>query len=188
MPVVAIRTELKCKICASEHREAVDALLGQWAEKKLVGGERITHNTILAAMSEMGFENPNPTNIKGHWKNHCEFVTAQQLADRERADKLDIVRRLEQAQEAADIEGDLDKLWNLGMSEVEKRIANGERSGVTVDHLMKISAEKTRRGLNEAQADLLKAIGGGIEAALGQPPEIPALEEAIEDAEVEEVA
>lgn len=191
MPVRVLKHEPRCKLCAHPLRTEIDALLEQRSlSLKDEAGERINAVYVIAKLAAMEVVNPTKENLTVHWMKHCERITGAQVAVdvSAAAAALDAV----DAQGAAlsvDIEGNLRRLFALGIAEVEEKIKLGQRSGVTVDHLMKISDALLRRGQNEAQSELLKALGGGIEQvfakALGGPA---AIEPPIEDASFEEVA
>lgn len=132
-----------------------------------IDGKRVNLEYVFAQLTEWEIPNPTKENVTTHWKKHCEKVDGKTKAKAEAATLAKVDSILERvAAGSVDVESDLDFLWSVGIEAVKDRIAQGMASGVTVDHLMKIAAEKTRRGTNEAQAELLKALGGGIGMAI----------------------
>jgi hypothetical protein len=190
MAVRQIRSEQRCKICASPDRAEIDSLLELRSTLgKLEDGTRVNGDYVLKRMGELGIRNPTIDNIKLHWKNHCEVV------DDALAEQLEGAagRALEALDSGGTVDADaaLDRIVAVGMAELEEKIRNGQKTGIGVDHIMKAIDSKTRRGHSEAQSELLRSLGGGIsdvfKKALGKPTTAE-LEEATVEAEFEEVA
>jgi hypothetical protein len=154
-------------------------------------GTRVTADYVLGKMGEWGVTNPIKANLTSHWKLHREYVTQEQV------DKsMDVVlKKIEDQRDGdsnVDIDEDLHRMWAIGKRSIEAKIAAGQNPGITVDHMLKISDALVRRGVNVAQAELMKALGGGIEQvfkkALGPGSnELPEGVEPIIDGEVTEV-
>lgn len=193
MAVIAIESQQRCKLCKHAERTAIDALLERRSKLESDGdGKRINLEYVLARFAEWGVENPTGENVKNHWKKHCEVVSEEEAEARVDAAADAIQQILADPDAPIDVEGSLRRIIALGMAELEQRVKSGLRTGVTIDHIMKASDALARRGQNEAQAELLKAIGGGVAdvfaKALNPTPPVAVIEAhttAIEDAEVE---
>lgn len=167
MPVIAVRSEPRCKLCSHARRDEIDALLELRSNGKSVDGQRVNLEYVLAKFAEFGVDNPNRDNVTIHWRKHCEKVTEDEFEQRKDVVEKKMDEMFERAMAGGvDVEADLDFLWALGIEQVRERVKNGQPAGITVDHLMKIAAEKGRRGQNEAQAELLKALGASTALAI----------------------
>lgn len=195
MAVLAIKSEPRCKLCQSPERAAIDALLEQRSNGESDDqGNRINLAYVLRQFAAWGVANPNEDNVKVHWRKHCQKNTSQVVAAANEQAAEAVIKILRGEGDPVDVNADLDKLWAVGMAELDARIARGERSGLTPDMLLKIAAEKSRRSHNETQDSLLHALVGGIGASLQQaasPRKLPEGEVVLEieatDAEVTEV-
>lgn len=168
MAVLPIKTEPKCKICVSEHRAEIDALLERRSNHESdSAGTRINAAYVLARMAEWGLRNPTEDNIKNHWRKHCEVVSG---AEKEEVDAAlsELNAEMLSVLDASDgtVDGDLRAIFKLGMKRVRGRILRGEDPGVSIDHALKASAELTKRQDNEAKHELLSALTGGIVQSL----------------------
>lgn len=170
MAVLVIKSEPKCKLCQHPRRVEIDELLELRADRARDKDGNFTHTTDqVIAMLRADFEVENPTldNLKIHWRKHCArtqattAVAAQEAA----ADKL---IQILTGEVKVDVDTDLDRLWAIGLAEIEARISRGERSGITPDLMVRIAQEKGRRQHNEVTHELLTALTGGIGQALGQ--------------------
>lgn len=202
MAVLPTKTEPKCKICNSEHRAEIEALLEQRSKReKDDAGNLINLEYVLEKMRGFGIVNPNADNIKNHWrpgtdKGHCQVVTEAEVQEFD--GQLDELRRDQLAiLDGSDgsVDGDLRAIFRLGMARLRGRIIRGEDVGVSVDHALKASAELTKRKDNEVKHQLLETLGAGMSKALEQrkePKQIEGAEvirdEEVVDAEVAEVA
>jgi hypothetical protein len=184
-----IKSEKRCKICASPDRIEIDRLLELRSVGEKIDGVRVTGDYVLARMGELGLRNPTLDNLKAHWKNHCEVVSDELVGQLEGA----VTAALEALDQGATVDPDaaLDRIVAAGMAEIEQKIRNGQKVGISVDHILKAIDSKTRRGHTEAQSELLRSLGGGIESVFkkalggGEQKQLP---EVVEDAEFEEVA
>jgi hypothetical protein len=183
-----VKTERRCKLCQSTHRSEIDQLLLLRSQSgKLDDGTRVNGEYVITRCAELGIQNPTKENITGHWKNHCEVI------DDEAAKAIDqaVDATLAKLQPGAVVDADaaLDRIIAVGVAEIEERVAQGQRSGIGVDQVLKAIDSKTRRGASEAQSELLRELGGGIAAAFkiaaGSPPK--QLDEPAIDAEFEEI-
>lgn len=187
MAVLQIQTGARCKLCQHHRRIDIDALLEARSRRRSDDdGNKINLAYVLAKFAEWGVENPTAENVTVHVKKHLEFVDDQV---QQTAEKVAQERARELLARAGDVnvEDKLKWLIEVGIAEVEERIARGEKSGVTLDHVMKAAAELQRRSHNESQHALLGALVGGIGQALLPAKERAALNEPIIDAEYEDV-
>jgi hypothetical protein len=148
---------------------------------------------VLARFGEWGVVNPNADNVKAHLKRHIEFVAEQTVEEQKqeveriynelRTGEMEFVDPTEVARFALTVYYD----------GLVRKHAKGEDLGLTHDHATKFISELTKRKQNDAQVQLLEALGGGIERvftkALGgdDHPALPAADvdgEVIEEAEV----
>jgi hypothetical protein len=191
--VQKIKHEKRCKICASPHADAIDALLLKRSKReKDAEGKTVNLDYVLAAMTEYGIENPTLDNVKGHWKNHRQVVSEEEVA--EQTERLnEAIQQLESGEfEFEDVDEGLRFFFSVGMKDLKRKVAAGELSGITHDHLLKAAGEITKRRQNDAQQELLRALGGGIQQvftkALGGGEQQPQIEQGeVIDAEVVEV-
>lgn len=194
MAVRAIKSEQRCKLCRSDRREEIDALLELRSEAGKLpepDGRRATIDVVIEKLAEWGIANPTKENVTTHFKRHCQLVTPETVAAIDSA----ITEALATLAAGGKIDPDtaLDRIVMLGMAEIEAKVANGQLAGIPPDLVLKAIQVKTQRGASEAQSDLLRGLGGGIAAALASgsvraitPP--AAADDVIEDGEFEEVA
>jgi hypothetical protein len=188
--VQAIKSEGRCKLCKHPQRAEIDQLL-LWRSlrEKTADGTAINLGYVLAWLADAGVENPTEENVKGHWKNHCRTVQEQE-AEEQAADFHEKYEQYLRGEfEFEDVDEGLRFLWSMYVRDQKKRAAQGEPLGLTHDHAVKLADSMTKRKSAEATQTLLGALGGAIAAsaqkALGA--EQPALPEAIQEAEYEEV-
>ena len=159
-----LKTENRCKICSSPHRKEIEDLILRRSDRiKADDGSKVNLDYLLAAMAQYGIENPTAENVKGHWKNHIEKVPAEEVA----AD-IEVIEAAVQEMESGnfsfeDLDEGLRFFFTVGIRNLRRKIAAGEDPGITHDHLLKTAGEITKRRTNDAQAELMKALGGGIE-------------------------
>lgn len=195
MAVLPTKTEPKCKICQSEHRAEIEALLERRSNReKDDSGKLINLEYVLAQMEAWGVPNPNAENVKSHWrpasdKGHCQIVSEDEAKefgtdmDELRSEMLDILDGSD-----GTVDGDLRVIFKLGIKRIRGRILRGEDPGVSVDHALKASAELTKRQDNEVKHQLLETLGAGMTQALAQRKEPKQIEGAeVIDAEATEV-
>lgn len=190
VPVV-LDTVLRCKICASPERATIDRLIAEWKSRLLTKAE------LLEKMGELGIVNPNIDNVKLHTgttakPKHVRFddsSKAAKNAEDEAAAKQKILDGLQEriaSGEKLDANMVLDTIIAHGMADLELRVAGGEKSGVTIDQVLKAVGEKTKRKHSETQDQLLHALTGGISLAfktLDKGEQLPALNAGEFDAE-----
>jgi hypothetical protein len=189
VPVLAKKTELRCKLCRHERRAEIDALLElRSLRRKDEAGVLVTLAVVLAQLAEWGVENPTEDNVKGHWKNHCEQVSEQQVAD-DTAQREDIIAKLLAGElDHVNVDEYLRLIVSVNHYELVERVKKGEKTGVTIDHSLKAIDGLTKRRHSDATADLFRAIGGAVAQAVGggkvQGELTAADEDVIEDGEV----
>ena len=193
MAVLQVAAVKRCKICSSPERNRIETLLDhRHHRRKDLSGETINIRYVLKKMGEWGIVNPNLDNITIHQRKHMRFV--EDTATLSKINNgLKTHAKLKAGGGQVDVDENLRWIINVGRSEIEERMIRGEKSGITTDHMLKATAELTRRQHNEAQHELLGALVGGIGHAIGAVPQqalnpIPdsiVLElEAIEEAEI----
>lgn len=147
-------------------RADIDALLEARSKREKDGdGRTVNISYVQEKLTEWGVNNPTVENVKIHWQKHCEVVT-EAVIEASQAAAAKKIEELREGGTHVDIDGNLRWMVTVGRAEMEERIAAGGSSGITPDHVLKATAELTKRQHNEAQHDLLQAIGGGIAAAL----------------------
>lgn len=175
MAVLPTKTVPACKICKSEHRADIEALLERRSKReKDDDGNLINGEYVLEKMREWGVPNPTTDNIKSHWRpgtdsGHCEVVTerdANAVADAVSANNQEMLDILDASDGSVD--GDLRAIFKVGMRRIRGRIVQGGDPGVSVDHALKASAELTKRRDSETKHQLLAALGAGMQTALEQ--------------------
>jgi hypothetical protein len=188
MAVVPIKTELRCKICKSDFRTEIDALIESRSNRERdKDGNTINLQYVLEKMGEYGISNPTLDNVNAHWKNHCQVGTAEAVTAAQSA-QLDELEKLLAGGEHANLDEALRTIVSLGVAGFREKVAKG-MNPITVDHVLKAAAELTRRSHNEAQEDLLHSLIGGIGEALASPKPMKQIEGAeIIDVEAKEAA
>jgi len=187
MAVLAIKTEPKCKLCTHPARAEIDALIERRSNREeLEDGTRINIGYVIERLREFGVLNPNEENVKNHWQKHCTKTSSTTVVATQTAAAEKLIEILS-GKVVVDVNADLDRLWAIGLAEIEARIAAGERSGITPDVLLRVAQEKTRRAHNETQSELLNMLGNGLVNAFRPPPK--QIDDAVIDvAAIEEAA
>lgn len=168
MPVNPVKSETRCKVCASEHRAEIDALLEKRAaHDKGEDGKVVTQSVVLARMAELGIDNPTKENITVHWAKHCEVV----------ADTADVDSHRKQME--AIFAGALGENWrervvrpdealpliaNYLWQQIADQMMTGNRAGGLVETYQKVCAEMNRRKSDGAAKDLAELFGAAAEA------------------------
>jgi len=185
MAVLALKTEPKCKLCTHPARAEIDALIERRSNRETMeDGTRVNIEYIIAEFEKMGVVNPTGDNVKNHWLKHCSRTSETTVVATQKAASEALIKILS-GEVTVDVNRDLDRLWAIGLAEIEARIATGERSGITPDVLLRVAQEKTRRAHNETQSELLNMLGTGLAAAF--KPAAKQIEEATIDAEIIEI-
>lgn len=166
MAVIASKTEPKCKLCVHAERIRIDELI-EMRSKRLKDEQGVTVNLpyVLAALAELGVQNPTEENVKNHWKKHCEVVKEEtkEALDSHREQALDELR---QRAKSMSLEELMEWVARQGVEEAMLRELLDGKSGVTLDHSMKAVDTLTRRKQENAQRKFFEAVGGGIAMAL----------------------
>lgn len=188
MPVLAIKSEQRCKLCRSDHRSEIDDLLEKRSlRKKNESGETINLPYVLRALAvDYAIDNPTAENVKVHWQKHCEQVSDAKK-DQQEQERADILAKIESGEiELEDIDEAARKLFTLGYHEILERAKRGEKTGITVDHVIKFGDLLTKRRHNEKTEQLFDALGGAISQAMGGGEvrgELPPPDEILGDAD-----
>jgi hypothetical protein len=183
---VAIKTELKCKICRHADRPLIDALLLKRSlRQKDDDGNPVNLRYVLDAMLDLGVENPTEENIKGHWKNHVELRDAE-VVDKQTENRKGALDR----GDPVDVDAILDKVIRAGESDLDTLYEETGKANVTVDQMLKAAQIKSSRKQDEKVQQLLggavAAIGGAFKA-LAAPKEPKQIESEIVEGEFTEV-
>lgn len=166
MAVRAIATEPKCKLCKNPKRSEIDGLLELRSNAgKLEDGRRATFTVIQPIIEALGVENLTLDNVKNHWKKHCSTVGADTAISMNEAASTAIAL-LDSGGEMADVDVSLRRMFTIGMAELEAKVANGEKSGIGVDLLVKLSDAITRRKTQDAAASLIVGLGTALVGAI----------------------
>lgn len=178
MAVIALITERRCKLCSHESRDAIDALLEIRSNRGTDdAGVVVNLDYVLNQLRLWGVENPTRENISVHWRKHCQVVkgdVGEVIASAQGNAVADLLAILDSEEYSDNMDGQLERLWDLGFAEIRRRIASGQTSGITVDQLRWVAGERTRRAHNETQGDLLRWIGLGIADAVSRPSVVSA--------------
>lgn len=186
MAVLAKHTELRCKLCASEHRAQIDALLERRSKRERdEEGNAINLDYVLVELARLGVENPNADNVKNHWKKHCEYVSEAEVAEQQEAVEGMVEKMNSGELEFADADAALDWIITQGVTEAEAKLRLGGKVGITIDQVLKAIDSKTRRKQNEAQGELLRGLGGALGAWAGKTLDAGAQPRAIDAGVVE---
>lgn len=197
MPVIASKTEGRCKLCQSPHRSRIDELLYKRSRREQdAHGQQVNEQYVIRQLREWGVPNPTPDNLKVHWRKHCEVVASEELDVRqEAADAVTLAIRAGDQSVIVGPDEALDWIVTQGMAEARARVALDGKAGITVDQTLKAIDSQTKRRSNEAQRDALDALGRGLGAVFGAvargvareslaPVEEPLELEAVEEAEI----
>lgn len=184
MAVLHVKVEPRCKLCRHSRKEDINALLEQRSLRRAdEDGNRVNLKYVLARFAEWGVENPTAENVKVHVQKHIEFVEDSVQVQALAAGQAKAKALARNAASHVDVDENLRWIVSVGRAEIEERISQGQRSGITTDHILKATSELTRRAHNEAQHELLGALVGGIGHALSEGKQVKELP----DAEVIEI-
>ncbi len=136
-------------------------------------------------LAVLGVENPTLENIKGHVQKHIEFTDEATAAAVVQGQEEKADTRINR--EKVDVDENLRWIVTQARLDAEDRIAAGGKSGITIDHGLKATAELTRRQHQDSQISLLGELVGGIGHALANPVAPRQIEEAVIDVEAVEV-
>lgn len=182
MPYLQTKTEPKCKLCTHPEREAAEAIIAQQQERK------ITQADCLAALAELGVENPTRDNIILHRKKHCQLVTAQEMEAHKKlmgeheSKALDMCdKQFGEGWQDRILTNDeyLTLLRIASQHDLVLKMQRGEKTGVTVDHGLKSVGEGTKRKQTEAESEMKLAMAHALESYASEhsrpalPPGVP---------------
>ena len=183
MPILALTTEPKCKLCRHPERPAIDELIGRRSARE----KGVNLQYVLERMRELGVVNPTEENIKTHLKKHCEVVSEQQEQElaqvaaslEEEARALGARFDLEGAANADSLPDRVIALYDLHM---RSELRQGRVPKVTPDQVRAFIDTKTRRRHNERLTDLLDLHAHALTGAIGWVDQ-PAIEATAEEVE-----
>lgn len=186
MPVRAVQTELRCKVCASPHRAAIDLLLERRSRgDKDESGRRFNFEYVKELVEAMGVENLTPENVKVHWKKHSEIISEEAQGN------IEATRERMLAELPADASLDEKLAWatRLFEEQVLAAIEAGATPGITWDQYIKLLGIQNQRRQADAQNELFRSVGAGIAGAFahlgGQRADVELDAEEAELAEIE---
>jgi hypothetical protein len=185
--IQAVQTNGQCKICQHPERHEIDKMIYRHRMRDITDdGTPFTLDYLVGYLAEIGVPSPNKTNIQGHWNKHCEIpnraaVVAKKKSVGQLLDAIGPKEILEMSRPEL-----LDLMMRQGVLEAGARLETTGKSGITVSDVLKIAELQIREKGSEAQNEFLKALGGGIVAAVknGIPAKQIANAEVIEDAEI----
>jgi hypothetical protein len=199
MPVVAAKTELRCKLCRHERRAEIDELLLRRSRREQDDeGRNINLGYVLGRLGEWGVENPTEENVKVHFRRHCEVISENELAEQAKLEaELDAeigeeARRLAEEYEGRDdADSYLELVRRIGQLRLLAELRRGGVPSVTVDQARAVVDAQTRRKHNERVNTLLElqglAMGLDIQEQLTAGEPTPTYELEASDDDVEEV-
>jgi len=183
MPILATKTELKCKLCSHPLRDDIDALIEKRSKRE------INLAQLLEKLAgDLEVDNPTKENVQTHLRKHCRIVTEEEYAaEGQHAEALKT--RIAEICEKEFGSGWQDRIltndeyltfvricsqWDMWL-----RVQSGEKTGATIDHGLKAVGEGTKRKHSEAEDAMKKGIGAALEAfaqqSIGRGPDRPAL-------------
>lgn len=181
--VRAVKQEGRCKLCKNPNRPEIDEwLLRRSFRHQMPDGQTVNFEFVVARLIELGVENPTRENLTSHWKNHCEVVTrTEQEAIDEAVKSLFEHYTPEQLASMSSAQL-IELIQKQGILEIQAKVLTTGKSGITIDHVIRIEELKNRAKATEDQRKFLDALGGGIAGALAAgfkkelPPAHPDLE------------
>ena len=182
MPILALKTEPKCKLCRHPERPAIDELLAKRSgHEKDADGNRINLEYVQAKLVDLGVVNPTAENIKIHLRRHCELITPESERQiEELAGSLEAeARRLGEefdlagAATADTLPDRVIQLYDLWM---RAELRQGRIPKITPDQVRAMIDTKTKRRHQESITDLLSLNAAALTGAYGltRPAEIEA--------------
>ena len=194
MPVIAVKTGTRCKICQSQRRGDIDAELE--LRTTLAGApdeNGVVHNFeyVKKKAEGWGVQNLTLDNIKNHWgneKKHSYAVSSEDVRAHEEQlsqlteEQLAVVTRLlpDWPEQTPTPEQLLELQRALFPFQLLDNIRKGKPLGITWDQVDRGINTATRRNSEEQAASLIGSLAGAIEesartagkavdAALGKP-------------------
>jgi hypothetical protein len=184
-----IQTNGQCKICQHPERSEIDKMIYRQRMKDVTDdGEPFTLDYLIGYLVEIGVPSPNKVNVQSHWRKHVEIPSVA-LVGAENKALTQILEKLTSDQILTMPRTELlDLMMRQGVLEAGARLLATGKSGISVADVLKIAELQIREKGSEAQNEFLKALGGGIVAAVrnGVPAKQLANAEVIVDADVVE--
>lgn len=175
MPVLRIRDEPKCKICQSEQRDAIDALLELRANRgKDDAGRTVNEQYVRDRMAEWGIPNPTRENVVVHWKKHCQLVDAATVGIFDGTEIDALVRDHlgdDWGTRLINVPEFLPLMLTYLSREIILKMRNGQPLGALVEQYQKLAAESGRRKADESVAGLLAMAGLAAEETTDEEDE-----------------
>ena len=165
-----LKTEPKCKICKHPDRAEFDRMIyrQRLGRKRLDdSGKIIDVQYVLDFMASRGMGNAHVGNIRAHWGKHTDVPTVEQIEHTEKLVEGLMAKLTPEEIENMPRGQMLDLMMRQGVSEAAARLRVTGKSGITVEHVLKMAELQIREKGSEAQNEFLKALGGGIVAAIG---------------------
>lgn len=167
----ALKTEPKCKICSSPHRGEIEDLLAirsDGASIQLEDGteRRVTEEYIFGIAQERWGFRLNRNNIGTHFSKHFQKGNPAVLKQAHSDAAEELIERIKRGEIPKKTP---EELLDLIIGLAFEKAAFDPRS-VTLDHGLKAVAEKTKRKQNDAQDELLAALGRSIEKSVDRIP------------------
>ena len=182
MPVIAIRSEYRCKICRSPNRYEIDELLGE--RNKLSGAARKPSwhwSQFKDRLVELGIQNPTPQNVTTHWQGHCrelDEATDQEIAMASGDAARELAAQMQTL--APDADNLLDTALKIGHMRWQHELAKGEVPKFTPEQIRAFIDAKTRRKSNEQTGRLIdiqvEAMTRSLSEAVVEAPPAKAIE------------
>lgn len=167
MPILATKTELKCKLCSHAERPAIDEQIERRSKRE------INLEQLLEKLRGFGVVNPTKENVTLHLRKHCRIVTAEE-AQAEAATKEALGSRALEMCEKEFGPGWQERVLTAdefliltriaSQHDIYVRMSQGEKTGATIDHGLKAVGETTRRRFNEAETDMKRGVVKALQA------------------------
>ena len=165
---VQIKTEMRCKICTSEHRSEIEDILAiRSAGGTLPDGTRPTEEWIFSVAEERWGFKLNRNNIGTHFRKH--FKAGDPAAMESVA--VDVRTKLEGLIRDAGIPHIAAEVFLEGLVGIGYQKMLADPSSVTIDQALKAVAELTKRKHEETTANLMVALGQSVQTAIGKIPD-----------------
>lgn len=167
MPILATKTELKCKLCSHPERTEIDRLI------ELRSRRELNLEGLLAKMRELQVTNPTKENVTLHLRKHCQIVTEEEF-EAQQKQKADLTTKVAEICEKEFGAGWQDRILTndeylifvriCSQYDLWLKVQNGEKTGATIDHGLKAVGEGTKRKSSEAEDEMKKGIGHALQA------------------------
>ena len=176
MAVLKIKTEMKCKICSSEHADTINAMIEKNARDKGKAGGYNQDKLIDEAQRNLGIK-LTKDNLGIHGKKHIRLTDDSDEQYQHQMSMQMGGRALELATKEFG-EGWEDRVLTndemltfvriAAQHDMILRMQAGEKTGVTVDQGLKAVDSGTRRRSSESEDAMRKGIGMALQAHFTQ--------------------